>query len=232
MIDENTRPFERKLLTKKELASYREWLAELDAEARKSGGDLTNCDEDLWRIFSPRCWIGKQVCASFSDEDLLDIALRSMDQKGHKVETDNIYCIYLEYIKCRMGLGRKMMDRVRARRKNLRNEQRYPLDWPEHITIKPLLKQYLKNPLTEADIALLEDIRRRAQASRMIPELTPEEKNQLDKFGGAGQAMKMMGIPIIRGSELRHMKQYWETERAKQAAEAAGKNAEEQKCTK
>lgn len=63
----------------------------------------------------------------------------------------------------------------------------------------------------------------------MTPELTPEEKARLNKFGGAGQVMKMMGIPILRGSELRHLKKYWQEEREKQAAGAATKNMEETK---
>ena len=71
-------------LTKRQLEGYRQWIAELDEESRKLGGGSESCDSELYRYFAPDQVVGRQVYESFSDEELLDIMIRTMHHQGHK----------------------------------------------------------------------------------------------------------------------------------------------------
>lgn len=219
-------PSQGRPLTEKELASYRRQLAELDEAAHRPGGDLSRCDTATWDIFDPNGWRGRQIYDSFSSEELLDVVIRTMAHRGHKPDYNDIYCVCLRYLRRRFGNLAEVTEQAKRR---MRNEQQWPIDWPERVSVTPILEKRWREPPDETELALLKDLCRRARETGMTPELTPEEKARLNKFGGAGQVMKMMGIPILRGSELRHLKKYWQEEREKQAAGAATKNMEETK---
>ena len=67
---ENPRPCVSKgLLSAQELEYYRGWLADLDADAHKSGGNPAFCTSEIWDIFFPFHRTGKQIYRSFSDEE-------------------------------------------------------------------------------------------------------------------------------------------------------------------
>ncbi len=53
-----------------------------------------------------------------------------------------------------------------------------------------------------------------ARETGLPPELTQPEKDMLDRFGSRKRLLETMGIPSLKGSELRHMTRYWEEERA------------------
>lgn len=215
--------------TQKELESYRQWLAELDEEAHGPGGDLRKRDDDIWTIFNPAHWSGQQIYESFTDEELLDIVIRTMNHHGHRPDFEDIHYIYLKYLKDRFGSQDKIKVLAKTRLKNLRNEQAWPVDWPDRVSPAPVLEHPKKHPFTEDDAAMLKNICERVHRSASLPDLTPEEKARLDKLGGVNRILKEMGIPALKERELLHMKKYWQEERKRQAAEAATANAEEKK---
>lgn len=49
-----------KMLTPKEIRGYRQWLAELDEEARAADGNFNTCDAEVWECFDAQSDIGKQ----------------------------------------------------------------------------------------------------------------------------------------------------------------------------
>ena len=65
----------KQALTARELAGYRQWLAELDQEAREEGGDPSLRDPELRRYFDPHTPCGRQVYESYTDGELLDLSL-------------------------------------------------------------------------------------------------------------------------------------------------------------
>lgn len=69
-------------LAEKELAGYRQWITELEEEARQTGGDLTLCDGEVWQYFDPGKPLGYQIYRSYSDEELLDILIKTMNHQG------------------------------------------------------------------------------------------------------------------------------------------------------
>ena len=132
---------EKNALTAKELAGYRQWLAELDQEAREEGGDPARRDPELARYFDPRTPCGQQVYESYTDGELLDILIRTMERPGHSPRYEEVYCFYLDYIRLRFqGLNNaKELARGRLKRQELR--KRWPPDWHERVTAEPVVEQ-------------------------------------------------------------------------------------------
>lgn len=112
-------------LTQKELAGYRQWLSELDSEARKTGADLTDVDYEIWQYFDPETMIGKQIYESYSDEELISFVLATMDHPGHKPRLERIYVIYRQYLKLRFDGLSNVIARAKTRRKQLAEEMKW-----------------------------------------------------------------------------------------------------------
>ena len=207
-------------LTSQEITHYRRQLEELDRKAHEPGGDPAKCRNDVWQFFTPPSLSGIQIYKSFSDEELLDIVVRTMDRPGHKPDFSSIYCIYAMYLKSRFGGPNEIKLRARKRLKQKKNERDWPVDWQERVSVEPALKQLERNrkSFSEEDFALLEKLCRQAKEQGIPIHLDEADKRRLERFGGSGKVMKMMGIPTFKGSELRQLQQYWETEKEKKAA--------------
>lgn len=207
-------------LTPQEITHYRHLLEKLDRKAHEPGGDPSKCKNDIWQFFTPPTLSGIQIYKSFSDEELLDIVVRTMDRPGHKPDFKNIYCIYLCYLKARFGGLNEIKALARKRMKQQKNARDWPVDWQEHVSIEPILKRMerSKTPLSQEEIDLLERLCTQAKESGIPIHLDEADKRRLDRMGGSGSVLKMMGIPTVKGSELRHLQQYWETEKEKKAA--------------
>lgn len=212
-------------LTEKELAGYRQWLAELAEEALEPGGDPTFCDEEVYPYFSLRTSCGRQVYDSYSDEELLEVLVRMMDHHGHRVNGHDIYCIYKDYLRKRFGTMPDAISKARGRLKLRKNQMRWPPDWPERVSLQVLLdapRNRTRSPSQE-DIAFLNRLCETARRTGYPPELTKDDRRRLDhmKLGGCKFILETMGIPCLGRIARKHMIQYWRTERRKLSEHSA-----------
>ena len=217
---------QEKILSPKELEGYRQWLAELSAEAGAPGGDLGHIDEALFPCFAPKRPVGRQVYRSFSDEELLEPVLRTMDHPGHKPRLDQVYCVYCWYLKERFGTVRDVCWKARARWKQRRDEVNWPADWPERVAPQELIaycggRNYAP---TQAELQTLEEFCARIRRRRCpLPEdQAPAEFRQLLARAGCtwDRGMRLLGVPVLRKEALRHMKKYWAAQRRDMALPA------------
>ena len=210
-----------KKLSEKELAGYRQWLCELDEEAREPGGDLSEIDEEVWESFNPKGSVGVQIYESYSDDELLSFVLATMNHPGHKPRFDEIYCVYKQYLRLRFGNLDKAKSLARTRRKQMEEEARWPPDWPERVSPQPFIQKYAKSghPLSEEDILLLQKICDHAVKSGFPPtekNLSPAAKEFFKQHGGSWQrGLLLMGIPALNKMALKHLHRYWSQERRK-----------------
>lgn len=84
--------------------------------------------------------ISRQVYESYTDEELLDIFLKTRTGAERKLQFGRIYCIYKIYIRKRFGSLERAKTQAIIRRKNLRNERRWPPDWPDRIDLEPFYR--------------------------------------------------------------------------------------------
>lgn len=198
-------------LSAEKLAGYRLWLAQLDEEAREPGGDLCVCDGDVWEIFNPRSAVGRQVYESFSDDELLDVMIRTMDHPGHKPRYEEIYLIYKEYIFLRFDGLHNAKAAARRRMKCLDEQKRWPPDWSEHVCAEAQLSWMESRGMCvsaenrEFLLEICEQIRRTGQ----LPEITAEVRGSLDRMGGCKQVLERMGIPCLNKQAKKHLQHYW-----------------------
>lgn len=211
-------------LTPKELESYRRWLSELDEEARQSGSDLSRIDKELWQYFNPKTVLGEQIYKSYSDEELLTFVLATMNHPGHKPVLNEIYCVYLRYLKIRFGGLDKVIALAKTRRKQLEEEARWPADWTERVSPAPLFAHCEQRgcPLDEAEKERLQKFCETVIMRGSPPaeaELSPNIKALFRRACGSWQkGLKIMNIPVLNKRALKHLKQYWTQERAKKEA--------------
>lgn len=203
-------------LPPKELARYRQWLTELNEEAHKPGGNLKSCEPWIESYFDPRLPIGGEIYHSFSNDELLEIMIREMDHYGHKPDWDNFYCIYKLYLRRRFGSLPKARAKALKRLKFRKNAERWPPDWPERVSVEPLLEWSNKRqrPFTEEEIALFRRLADTARETGLPPEMTREELAILDQFGNRKIVLNKMGIPYLPWPEMREMLRYWKAMRA------------------
>lgn len=88
--------------TSGELKVFHEQIAALAREAEASN-NLSHCAADTWVTFEPLTKGGWQIYASFSDAELLKLIHRAALALGRKPNQNEIYCIYVRYIKKRFG---------------------------------------------------------------------------------------------------------------------------------
>ncbi len=203
-----------------QLADARRRLEELAAEARVPGGDLWVCPPqwfDTYSLSQPR---GRQIYRSFSDEALLDIVLTTMQHHGHTPRYEEIFCVYIWYIKERFGNLAAATGHARRRMKRLKEQEKWPPDWPARVAAEPLLEALAKKnrAVTPEESALLERLCAEARRTGFPPALGAEEKARLDSLGLGGypRALAYMGIPWFRGGIQRHMERFWREARSKQ----------------
>ena len=214
-----------KALSQRELGEYRQWIADLEEEAREQGGSLEACDPEVWALFEPRGEPGRQIYASFSDGELLDLLLRTMDRPGHSPRFEELHVIYREYLRLRFHGLDAAKRLARTRRKQLEEERRWPWDWPDRVSPQPLLERLEQRGRTAGpeDLALLEELCGQARATGLPPELSAPARERLERLCRCKTALELMGIPALDKAGLRHMRQYWEAERARRQPAAPGR---------
>ena len=166
-------------------------------------------------IFSPKNSTGWQVYQSFSDDALLDILIRTMQRPGHSPHYDEVYPVYLEYIKIRFSSLNQAKKQARLRIKRLLDETRWPVDWPDRVDPEPFLK-WLQQRHGITKVQSFQFVRQlcaQAKETGLPPSLSDEERRQLEKVGGVKRAFELMGIPKLNHSALHHMTQFWQEQK-------------------
>ena len=201
-------------LTEKVLLGYREWLMDLGQEAEESG-NFNTCDEEVWEQFDPASDTGRQVYQSFSDEELLDLLIATMDRQGHKPRYDRIYTIYRRYIQTRFGGLNNAKDRARIRMKQQEEEAKWPPDWHTRVSVAPLLTKLEKKGKapTGEELGLLESLCKEARETGMPPYISISIRDRLNKLMDYKSVLETMGIPCLSNTSLKRMIRYWKEHR-------------------
>lgn len=220
----------QKPLTEKELAGYRQWLAELAEEAAEPGGDPTTCDREVAEYFSLKTSCGKQVYESFSDAELLEIVIKLIDHHGHKLNYANVYCIYKTYLRKRFGNLPDVASKARTELKLRKNKERWPPDWQERVSLQALLDapRNRRSSPRQADLEFLNRLCEASKRSGYPPNLTGTERQRISRMGLGSLkfVLETMGIPCLDKIELRHIKRYWDEERKKSAGQPIEEDVE------
>ena len=199
------------MLTQKELDGYRQWLEELDEEAREPGGDLTKCDPEVWDTFNPKKSPGNDIYESFSNNELLDKMIETMQHQGHSPQYKNIHYIYLKYIEKRFsGLNNaKAMARKRLKLQQIRSSA--PPGWYEHVSVEPLIIKCRERDreLSQEDIAFLNQLCDQARETHKPPYLSGNVRERLSKIYQWNQALRLMGFPSADAGTVGEYNRYW-----------------------
>ncbi len=202
-------------LSERELKGYRQWLAELEEEMRDTPGLSQRLDEDLTHYFSPEWPIGRQVYTSFSDEELLEPLLETMEGRNGSPRPERLLCVYRWYLEKRFGSLHRACWQARGRSRQQAAERMWPADWPERVDARPLLERcaalgVVLDEETRHQVGeYCEAIRRSGQ-----PPGRDELPGELDAlFSRAGctwkTGLELLGIPALSKSVRRHMRRYW-----------------------
>lgn len=212
-------------LTARQIAEYRQWLKELDQEAHEPGGDVTRCDPEIWSDFDPSRPTGRQIYESYSDAELLDILIRTMQRPGHSPRFEEVYCIYKKYLHKRFEGLHNAKDRAKTRMKLLQNQEKWPPDWPEHVSTEPLLEKLRERGknISKEDLVLLTRLCEEARRTGLPPVITPSVRQRLERLYGCTQTLELMGIPHLNKTALKHMQRYWCAVRKQAARSSAAK---------
>lgn len=218
-------------LTERQLLEYRQWLKELDEEAHAPGGRLDEIDPALWSIFRPEGPIGKQIYRSYTDEELLEPLLRTMNHPGHKPRLDEVHIVWKEYLRLRFDTLGDACWKARSYRKRRMNEQAWPADWPERLTPERLLAYLGRRgyTVTEVDRQTVARYCLQLQRTKEPPAEGQLPSGLIQLFGRAGCqwrcGMQELNAPLLSKAALRHMRRYW-AERRKEENPADASAAE------
>ena len=206
-------------LAQQEVEKYRQKIRELDAKARKPGNSLDHIIRIDAELLSPHSPIGKQIYRSYSDEELLDIFLQGQEAPDHKLGYHNIYIVYRRYINERFKDEWTAKVKARTLVKQRKEKLKWPPDWPDRVSVEPLLAELKRRnkELTPGDMQMLIRFCEISRQTGFPPELKPFERQRLDKLFQCRRALELMGIPYMNKATLKHMKKYWASERQKSA---------------
>ena len=202
-------------LSERELAGYRQWLTELEEEMEELGGLSAGLDGDLEDYFDPRSPIGRQVYASFSNEELLEPLVDTMEKGDGAPRPDRLLCVYRWYLEKRFGSLHRACWCARGRSRQRQAERRWPADWPERVDPRPFFQRCHSQGLIldeEARGAVWDycgAVRRQGQ-----PPCENELPDQLRTlFARTGctwrTGLELLGIPALSKAVRRHMRCYW-----------------------
>lgn len=205
-------------LTQRELAGYRQWLAELEEEMAEVPGLSLRLDEELTDYFAPDAPIGAQVYTSFSDEELLEPLVDTMEGREGAPRPDRLLCVYRWYLEKRFGSLHRACWCARGRSRQREAERMWPADWPERVDAGPFFQRCAAHGLTldEGTRAAVMDycgaVRRQGR-----PPCESELPRPLQAlFARAGcswrSGLELLGIPALSKSVRRHMRRYWTRE--------------------
>ena len=172
-------------------------------------------DGDLTLYFSPECPIGRQVYTSFSDEELLESLVETMEGRNGSPRPERLLCVYRWYLEKRFGSLHHACWRARGRSLQQAAERMWPADWPERVDTLPFLKR-----CASRGICLDEDARqtlgeycaavRRTGQPPCREELPGELDVLFRQVGCTWQTgLELLGIPALSKSVRRHMRRYW-----------------------
>lgn len=101
-------------LAAEQLKTYRSRIAEKASHAYRSGDKnaVSWCDGILWKEYSADSGIGRQIYASFSDEELLDLLREVARRLGRKPTQKEVYCVYRSYLRKRFGNWPQALQRA------------------------------------------------------------------------------------------------------------------------
>ena len=202
-------------LTKRQIGEYKQWIAELAEEAGQPGGDPDVCDREVWAYFDPRGAVGVQIYQSFSDEELIATLFPTMDHPGHKPRFEEVYIVYRRYLKLRFGGLEAAKRKARTRYKQIRDEQKWPPDWPERVSPDALLAHCRERGVEVSMDDQLELERfcstiQRERKPLCHEELSGSQCAWLAALGGSWKkALDLMGIPVLNKRQVYHLERYW-----------------------
>lgn len=202
-------------LTPKQLEGYRQWLAELEEEARAAPAGLNRCDAEVWQYFRPDRPTGSQVYHSFYNEELLDILIGTMNRAKRSPHFGKVYTVYRCYLELRFhGMG-NAKSQARLHIKQKKAERAWPADWPQRVSVEPLLSAMERRgtPLNPADREMLCKLCDAARETGLPPTVDRAVQSRLDRLCGCGNALRLMGIPTLGERSLRHMQAFWSSQR-------------------
>lgn len=202
-------------LSQRELNGYRQWLTELEEEMADTPGLSQQLDGDLTLYFSPECPIGRQVYTSFSDEELLESLVETMEGRNGSPRPDRLLCVYRWYLEKRFGSLHHACWRARGWSRQQAAERMWPADWPERVDTLPFLER-----CASRGVCLDEDARqtlgeycaavRRTGQPPCREELPGELDVLFRQVGCTWQTgLELLGIPALSKSVRRHMRRYW-----------------------
>lgn len=200
-------------LSEKEHQSYCQWIRELEEEG---GPDF--CDGQVWDCFDPTTADGHRVYSSFTDEELLDRLIETVDRPGKSPRFDRIHVIYRRYLQLRFRGLNNAKECARTRMKQQEEYRRWPADWHTRVSPVPLLEKLEQKGRTvsDEDRALLEEICRQARETAMPPHISISVRDRLKKLMDSKSALELMGIPVLSQTGLKRMTNYWNEERQKE----------------
>lgn len=202
-------------LSARDLGGYRQWLEELGEETREVPELSRRLDPDLLSYFSLNSPVGRQVYASFSDEELLEPLVDTMDGPGEPPRPERLLCVYRWYLERRFGSLHRACWCARGRQRQREAEERWPSDWPERVDTRPFLERCASLGLaldSRSQAQLLEyctGVRRQGQPPSM-DELPEGLRLLFARAGCTGRTgLELLGIPALSKSVRRHMRRYW-----------------------
>lgn len=201
----------KRTLSKKEILGYRQWLSELDEEAREPGGDLSRCDGEIWEQFDPVRLPGKEIYASFTENELLDKMIETMHHQGHSPRYDQIYCIYKSYIVRRFGALNIAKEKARRRMHQLRTLENVPDNWQSGVCVEPLLQtlEQKGRSISDEDVRYLEELCEKTRKTGIPPYISIAVRKRLDKIYAWSQVLSLMGIPAAGTISIKEYNRYW-----------------------
>ena len=204
-------------ITKEELSKAKYVLAQRNEKTHLSGFEAQWCDPTFRAYYHPGSPTGKQIFASYTGEELLDILITYMEHHGHSPDWEKIHHVYKLYFSYHFGDLAQAKAKARSRQKALAQQAKWPPDWPERVSSVPFYKWLDENgkSYTEEDKEIIETLCTDARESGLPPDLSAETCKYLGKFGNIKKALEMMNIPPLKKTELRFMTRYWNENRTK-----------------
>lgn len=202
-------------LSERELAGYRQWLTELEEEMEEVPGLSAGLDGDLNGYFASESPIGRQVYASFSNEELLEPLVATMEGWDGSPQPDRLLCVYRWYLEKRFGSLHRACWCARGRNRQQQAERRWPADWPERVDARPFFQRCASRGLTldegtrAAVQAYCVAVSRRGQPP--CESELPEQLRTLFAWTGCTwrTGLELLGIPALSKAVRRHMRRYW-----------------------
>ena len=204
-------------MTKQDLAKAKYVLAQRNEKTRLNGFEAGWCDPAFRDYYHPGSPTGRQIYASYSGDELLDILTTYMEHSGHSPDWEKIHHVYKLYLSYHFGDLAQAKAKARSRQKAMTQQAKWPPDWPERVSSEPFYRwlDECGKAYTEEDKEIIEMLCADARQSGLPPDLSSEKCKHVGKFCNIKKALEMMNIPPLKKTELRFMARYWRENREK-----------------